>query len=73
VSALMFLFGLSQQMAQGTTLALLVPPVGILAAWAYYRSGYVDIKIATIVCVGFVVGSLLGCQVCGAFTEPTTF
>jgi hypothetical protein len=37
VPALIFLFGLGQHQAQGTTLALLVPPIGLLAAWTYYR------------------------------------
>ncbi len=35
VPALVFLFGLTQHQAQGTTLAMLIPPIGILAAWAY--------------------------------------
>jgi len=46
VPALVFLFGLSQQMAQGTTIALMVPPIDMLAAWTYYQKGYVDVKIA---------------------------
>lgn len=62
VPALIFLFGFSQHMAQGTTLALLVPPIGILGAWAYYRHGYVDIKIASIICLGFFIGSLIGAK-----------
>jgi uncharacterized membrane protein YfcA len=41
VPALVLFFGMSQHLAQGTTLALLVPPIGILAAWQYYREGYV--------------------------------
>ena len=44
VPALVLLFGLSQHQAQGTTLALLVPPIGILAAWTYYKQGYVDLE-----------------------------
>jgi len=60
VPALVFLFGFSQHLAQGTTLALLVPPIGILGAWAYYRQGYVDLKTAAIICAGFFIGSLLG-------------
>src|SRR4030043_453124 len=40
VPALIFLFGMSQHLAQGTTLALLVPPIGFLAAWTYYKQGY---------------------------------
>jgi len=60
--ALVLLFGMSQQQAQGTTLALLVPPIGILAAWTYYRQGYVDLKAATLICAGFVVGGWLGAR-----------
>jgi uncharacterized membrane protein YfcA len=63
VPALVFLFGLTQQQAQGTTLALLVPPIGILAAWTYYRQGYVDIKIAAFICAGFFFGSLFGAKI----------
>lgn len=62
VPALVFIFGLTQQMAQGTTIALMVPPIGILAAWTYYQKGYVDVKIAALVCLGFVVGGLLGAR-----------
>ena len=62
VPALVFLFGFSQQHAQGTTLALLVPPIGILAAWTYYKHGFVDIKVAAVIAVGFIVGSLLGAR-----------
>jgi uncharacterized membrane protein YfcA len=50
VPALVFLFGLSQHQAQGTTLALLVPPIGFLAAWTYYKQGYVDLRIAALIC-----------------------
>jgi hypothetical protein len=62
VPALVFLFGLSQHSAQGTTLALLVPPIGLLAAWTYYQEGYVDIHIAALICLGFLVGGLLGAK-----------
>ena len=60
VPALVFLFGLPQHQAQGTTLALLVPPIGLLAAWTYYKEGYVDIKSALLIATTFVVGSYLG-------------
>ena len=62
VPALVFMFGFSQQQAQGTTLALLVPPIGILAAWTYYRQGFVDIKVAGFIAAGFVAGSLFGAR-----------
>ena len=60
VPALIYIFGMSQHMAQGTTLMLLVPPIGILAAWTYYKQGYVDIRVGTLICIGFILGGLLG-------------
>ncbi len=62
VPALVFLFGLSQQQAQGTTLAMLVPPIGFLAAWTYYKQGYVDMKLALLMGVGFFLGGLIGAR-----------
>jgi uncharacterized membrane protein YfcA len=62
VPALVFLFGLTQHQAQGTTLALMVPPIGILAALTYYNQGLVNLKIAAFVCLGFVVGGWLGAK-----------
>ena len=43
VPVLVFLFGFSQHQAQGTTLAMMVPPIGILAAWTYFKQGCVDL------------------------------
>ncbi len=63
VPALVLLFGFTQQQAQGTTMALLIPPIGILAAYVYYKNGLVDIKVATFVCLGFILGSYLGSKV----------
>lgn len=60
VPALIFLFGFSQHLAQGTTLALLVPPIGLLAALAYYQKGLVNLPAAAIICAGFVVGGFIG-------------
>ena len=62
VPSLIFLFGFSQQEAQGTTLGLLVPPIGILSALTYYQQGYVNLKVAALICVGFFVGGLLGAK-----------
>ncbi|MGA1621237.1 MAG: TSUP family transporter [Synechocystis sp.] len=62
VPTLVFMFGFSQQLAQGTTLALMIPPIGLLGALTYYRQGYVDIKAAVLICLGFVFGSLFGAR-----------
>jgi uncharacterized membrane protein YfcA len=58
IPVLVFFFGFSQHLAQGTTLALMVPPIGLLAAWAYYKAGFVDLKAAGLICLGFVAGSV---------------
>jgi uncharacterized membrane protein YfcA len=68
VPALVLLFGLTQHQAQGTTLALMVPPIGLLAAWAYYQQGYVDLKIAAFICVGFFVGGFFGAKLATALS-----
>ncbi len=53
VPSLVLVFGYSQHMAQGTTLVLMIPPIGLLAAWNYYKKGGVDLRIAALLCVGF--------------------
>lgn len=62
IPALVLLFGLSQHQAQGTTLAMMVPPIGLLAAWKYYAAGDVKVKVAGLMCIGFFVGGLIGAQ-----------
>lgn len=62
VPALIF-FGFTQYQAQGTTLALLVPPIGFLAAFTYFKKGFVDIKVALFICLGFFIGGLIGSKI----------
>ena len=62
IPVLVLLFGLSQHTAQGTTLALMVPPIGLLAAWTYYKAGFVDLKVAGLICIGFFLGGLIGAK-----------
>jgi len=62
VPVLVFLFGFTQQQAQGTSLAILLPPIGILAVMTYYKQGFVDLKVAALICVGFVLGGLFGAK-----------
>lgn len=61
--ALVLLFGFTQIKAQGTTLALMIPPIGLLAAWQYYKDGFVDLKAAGLICLGFIIGGFLGAKV----------
>lgn len=69
VPALVFLLGMSQHTAQGTTLAMMVPPIGILAAWTYFRQGFVNLPVAMWVAAGFVCGGLLGARLAVALSE----
>jgi hypothetical protein len=56
---------MSQHKAQGTSLAALLLPVGLLAFWEYYRAGNADLKVGLVVAVGFFVGGYFG----GAFAQ----
>jgi uncharacterized membrane protein YfcA len=60
VPSLILFLGFSQHMAQGTSLAILLLPTGILAVMQYYKNGYVDFKVALILMILFVVGAYLG-------------
>jgi uncharacterized membrane protein YfcA len=60
VPALVFFLGFSQHMAQGTSLAVMLPPIGIVAAYNYWKAGHVDLRIAMILAVTFIVGSFFG-------------
>ncbi len=60
VPALIFIFGLSQHQAQGTSLAVLLFPIGILAVIKYAKNDYVNFKFAIILIIAFVLGSYLG-------------
>jgi uncharacterized membrane protein YfcA len=63
VPALTFLAGYSQEKATGTSLAVLLPPVGLLAVIEYYRNGQVDLKAGLLIATGLVLGAWLGAMV----------
>ena len=62
VPALLYFFKFTQQQAQGTTLGLLVLPVGVLAAWTYHKHGLVDLRVAGLIALGFFIGGLIGAK-----------
>lgn len=62
IPALVFILGISQHEAQGTSLAFMLPPVGILATWNYWKAGQVNWKIALVLSLTFVVGAYFGSQ-----------
>ena len=63
VPALMYFLKFDQHQAQGTSLGLLLMPVGILAVMNYYKKGYLDMKVVAIMCIAFVIGAFLGSKV----------
>jgi uncharacterized membrane protein YfcA len=71
VPALVLFLEFSQKMAQGTSLAILLLPVGILAVMEYYKHGYIDIKIALIISVGFVIGGFFGSRIALVLPQDT--
>lgn len=71
VPALVFFLGYSQHMAQGTSLVLMLPPIGILAVYNYHRTGNTNIKAALIIAAAFVIGAYLGSRFSLALDERT--
>lgn len=63
IPSLVFIFGLSQHEAQGTSLAFMIPPVGILATWNYWKAGQVNWKIAIILSITFFIGAYFGSNI----------
>jgi len=60
IPALVFILGMDQYQAQGTSLAVMLPPIGLLAAWSYYKEGALNLKYALIIAAAFLVGGFIG-------------
>ena len=69
VPALIYFVGFSQYQAQGTSLGLLLLPVGILAVLNYYHKGYIDFKVIGIMSIAFVAGGYLGSKLSLVISE----
>jgi uncharacterized protein len=59
IPAMVYLFGFDQKMATGTSLGMLLPPIGILAFWQYYKADLVNVPAVLLLVVGFLAGSYL--------------
>src|SRR5262245_11753977 len=70
VPALIFFAGFSQHLATGTSLAVLLPPIGLAATVEYYRHGNVDIRAAIILAITMFVGSWVGAYVANQMKGP---
>lgn len=62
IPGLMLLFGYSQAEAQGTSLAVMIPPIGIFAAMVYYQHGFVRLPVVGFIAVGFMIGAYFGAK-----------
>jgi uncharacterized membrane protein YfcA len=69
VPALVFFMGFSQHQAQGTSLGLLLLPIGILAVINYYKQGYIDLKVVGVMCVAFAIGGWVGSKIALSVSE----
>jgi uncharacterized membrane protein YfcA len=70
VPALIYLAGFRQHSATGTSLAVLLPPIGIGAMWEYYRHGNVDLRVAMIMAVAVFAGGWIGALVANRVAGP---
>ena len=71
VPALVYFIGFSQKAAQGTSLGLILLPVGILGVLQYYKQGHVDFRVVGILAVGFLIGSYFGSKVALSLPQET--
>lgn len=70
VPALIYGAGFTQHLATGTSLAVLLPPIGLAATIEYYRHGNVDLRAAMILAAGMFVGSWLGAYFANQMKGP---
>jgi len=70
IPAMVYMLGFSQQMAQGTSLAVMLPPIGIFAAYNYWKVGQVNLKFALILAAAFIIGSYFGSKVALTIPQP---
>lgn len=71
VPSLVYFIGFSQKTAQGTSLGLIMLPVGILGVLMYYKQGHVDFRVVGILAVGFLLGSYLGSKIALSLPQET--
>ena len=68
---MLLIMGFSQQQAQGTSLAALLPPVTLFAVINYHKAGFIDWRYAIIISVVFVVGGYFGSKIAVNIDQKT--
>src|SRR5712691_8558629 len=71
VPGLVLLVKMPQHTANGTSLAALLLPVGVLGAIEYYRRGQVNIPYAVIIAAGLFIGAFVGAHLAGGVSDVT--
>ena len=71
VPALVYFLGFSQKMAQGTSLAILLLPIGLLGVMQFYKQGYIDIKVSMVIAVAFFFGSYFGSRIALSLSQES--
>lgn len=69
VPALVFFLGFSQLQAQGTSLGILLLPVGLLAVMQFYKAGFIDVRAVGVVALAFLVGGYFGSKIALSIPE----
>jgi uncharacterized protein len=69
IPAMVYFLGADQHMAQGTSLAVMLPPIGLFAAYNYYKAGQVNIWYALIIALSFMIGGYFGSKIALNFPE----
>ncbi len=60
IPAMVMFLAMDQRTAQGTSIAIMLPPIGIMAAYSYYKGGYVNVKYAVLIAIAFMIGGYFG-------------
>ncbi len=63
IPALVYFLSVDQHTAQGTSLAVMLPPIGLFAAYNYYKAGQVNIWYAVIIAAAFMIGGYFGSMI----------
>jgi uncharacterized protein len=63
IPAMVYFLGVDQHTAQGTSLAVMLPPIGLFAAYNYYKAGQVNIWYAVIIAISFMIGGYFGSKI----------
>jgi uncharacterized membrane protein YfcA len=71
VPCLIYFLGFSQHEAQGTSLGLLLLPIGIFAVMNYYNKGYIDVKVVGVMAIGFLLGGFVGSKMALSLSQDT--